>query len=199
MKNSTLSTLTMLLVSCVIMLTSCSKTVSDIDDPSASYGGNSSLNIITRSGNEDAKVSYPVQVYLFNSNNACIAVQTLADANESLSIEDLKAGTYHVYAVGAAEENRYTLPTQEAAAATSAITLQEGKIHEDLMLANNDDGLVPDFLHWRCRPEWNANTNGLRSLVTLPSSEQSFERGGCHWLHFTDGTTEAQRDDSIEN
>lgn len=69
----------------------------------------------------------------------------------------------------------------------------------DLMLANNDDGLVPDFLHWRCRPEWNANTNGLRSLVTHPSSEQSFERGGCHWLHFTDGTTEAQRDDSIEN
>lgn len=137
MKNSTLSTLTMLLVSCVIMLTSCSKTVSDIDDPSASYGGNSSLNIITRSGNEDAKVSYPVQVYLFNSNNACIAVQTLADADDDLSIEDLKAGTYHVYAVGAAEENRYTLPTQDAAAATSTITLQENKVHEDLMLANN--------------------------------------------------------------
>jgi hypothetical protein len=137
MKNSTLSTLTMLLVSCVIMLTSCSKTVSDIDDPSASYGGNSSLNIITRSGNEDATVSYPVQVYLFNSNNACIAVQTLADADDDLSIEDLKAGTYHVYAVGAAEENRYTLPTQDAAAATSTITLQENKVHEDLMLANN--------------------------------------------------------------
>lgn len=137
MKNSTLSTLTMLLVSCVIMLTSCSKTVSDIDDPSASYGGSSSLNIVTRSGNEDAKVSYPVQVYLFNSNNACIAVQTLADADDDLSIEDLKAGTYHVYAVGAAEENRYTLPTQDAAAATSTITLQENKVHEDLMLANN--------------------------------------------------------------
>lgn len=137
MKNSTLSTLTMLLVSCVIMLTSCSKTVSDIDDPSVSYGGNSSLNIITRSGNEDATVSYPVKVYLFNSNNACIAVQTLADADDDLSIEDLKAGTYHVYAVGAAEENRYTLPTQDAAAATSTITLQENKVHEDLMLANN--------------------------------------------------------------
>lgn len=137
MKNSTLSTLTMLLVSCVIMLTSCSKTVSDIDDPSASYGGNSSLNIITRSGNEDAVVSYPVKVYLFNSNSTCIAVQTLADADDDLSIEDLKAGTYHVYAVGAAEENRYTLPTQDAAAATSTITLQENKVHEDLMLANN--------------------------------------------------------------
>lgn len=119
------------------MLTSCSKTVSDIDDPSASYGGNSSLSIITRSGNEDAIVSYPVKVYLFNSNSTCIAVQTLADEGDNLSIEDLKAGTYHVYAVGAAEENRYTLPTQDAAAATSTITLQENKVHEDLMLANN--------------------------------------------------------------
>lgn len=137
MKNSRTVTLTMLLVSCVIMLTSCSKTVSDIDDPSASYGGNSSLSIITRSGNEDAIVSYPVKVYLFNSNSTCIAVQTLADEGDNLSIEDLKAGTYHVYAVGAAEENRYTLPTQDAAAATSTITLQENKVHEDLMLANN--------------------------------------------------------------
>ena len=144
MKNSTLSTLTMLLVSCVIMLTSCSKTVSDIDDPSASYGGNSSLNIITRSGNEDAKVSYPVQVYLFNSNNACIAVQTLADEDDDLSIGELKAGTYHVYAVGAADENRYTLPTQDAAAATSTITLQENKVHEDLMLANNTVTIGPN-------------------------------------------------------
>ena len=69
----------------------------------------------------------------------------------------------------------------------------------DLTLANSDDGLVPDFLHWCCRPERNASTNGLRSLVTRPSSEQSFERGGYHWPHFTDGTTEAQRDDSVEN
>lgn len=135
MKKTNLIALTLFLVSTI--LSSCSKTVSDIDDPSVSYGGNSSLNIITRSGNEDAKVSYPVQVYLFNSNNACIAVQTLADADDDLSIEDLKAGTYHVYAVGAAEENRYTLPTQDAAAATSTITLQENKVHEDLMLANN--------------------------------------------------------------
>lgn len=126
------------------MLTSCSKTVSDIDDPSASFGGNSSLSIITRSGNEDAIVSYPVKVYLFNSNNACIAVQTLADEGDNLSIEDLKAGTYHVYAVGAAEENRYTLPTQDAAAATSTITLQENKVHEDLMLANNTVTIGPN-------------------------------------------------------
>ena len=144
MKNSTLSTLTMLLVSCVIMLTSCSKTVSDIDDPSASYGGNSSLNIITRSGNEDATVSYPVKVYLFNSNSTCIAVQTLADEDDDLSIGELKAGTYHVYAVGAADENRYTLPTQDAAAATSTITLQENKVHEDLMLANNTVTIGPN-------------------------------------------------------
>lgn len=144
MKNSRTVTLTMLLVSCVIMLTSCSKTVSDIDDPSASYGGNSSLSIITRSGNEDAIVSYPVKVYLFNSNSTCIAVQTLADEGDDLSIEELKAGTYHVYAVGAAEENRYTLPTQDAAAATSTITLQENKVHEDLMLANNTVTIGPN-------------------------------------------------------
>ena len=134
----------MLLVSCIAILSSCSKTVSDIDDPSASYGGNSSLNIITRSGNEDATVSYPVKVYLFNSNSTCIAVQTLADEDDNLSIGELKAGTYHVYAVGAADESRYTLPTQAAAAATSAITLQEGKTHENLMLANNTVTIGPN-------------------------------------------------------
>lgn len=142
MKKTNLIALTLFLVSTI--LSSCSKTISDIDDPSASFGGNSSLSIITRSGNEDAIVSYPVKVYLFNSNNACIAVQTLADEGDNLSIEDLKAGTYHVYAVGAAEENRYTLPTQDAAAATSTITLQENKVHEDLMLANNTVTIGPN-------------------------------------------------------
>ena len=142
MKKTNLIALTLFLVSTI--LSSCSKTVSDIDDPSASYGGNSSLNIITRSGNEDATVSYPVKVYLFNSNSTCIAVQTLADEDDDLSIGELKAGTYHVYAVGAADESRYTLPTQAAAAATSAITLQEGKTHEDLMLANNTVTIGPN-------------------------------------------------------
>ena len=134
----------MLLVSCVVMLTSCSKTVSDIDDPTASYGGNSSIDIVTRSGDQDATISYPVNVFLFNSNSTCIAVQTLADENDNLSFDELKAGTYHVYAVGGAEESRYTLPTQEAAAATSVITLQEGKTHEDLMLANNTVTIGPN-------------------------------------------------------
>ena len=144
MKNSRIVTLTMLLVSCVVMLTSCSKTVSDIDDPTASYGGNSSIDIVTRSGDQDATISYPVNVFLFNSNSTCIAVQTLADENDELSFDELKAGTYHVYAVGGAEESRYTLPTQEAAAATSVITLQEGKTHEDLMLANNTVTIGPN-------------------------------------------------------
>ena len=144
MKNSRIVTLTMLLVSCVVMLTSCSKTVSDIDDPTASYGGNSSIDIVTRSGDQDATISYPVNVFLFNSNSTCIAVQTLADENDNLSFDELKAGTYHVYAVGGAEESRYTLPTQEAAAATSVITLQEGKTHEDLMLANNTVTIGPN-------------------------------------------------------
>ena len=142
MKKTNLIALTLFLVSTI--LSSCSKTVSDIDDPSASFGGNSSLNIITRSGNEDATVSYPVKVYLFNSNSTCIAVQTLADEDDDLSIGELKAGTYHVYAVGAADESRYTLPTQAAAATTSAITLQEGKTHEDLMLANNTVTIGPN-------------------------------------------------------
>lgn len=144
MKNSRIVTLTMLLVSCVVMLTSCSKTVSDIDDPTASYGGNSSIDIVTRSGDQNATISYPVNVFLFNSNSTCIAVQTLADENDNLSFDELKAGTYHVYAVGGAEESRYTLPTQEAAAATSVITLQEGKTHEDLMLANNTVTIGPN-------------------------------------------------------
>jgi hypothetical protein len=48
---------------------------------------------------------------------------------------NLAAGTYHVYAVGSDDLSRYSLPSQEEASATSAVTLQQGKVLGDLLLS----------------------------------------------------------------
>lgn len=122
-----------------MLLTACSKTViEEGDEGGSSIGdGNSTLNIITRSGESDAELSYPITLYVFNSSNTCIDVQTLATSNEAISIENLPAGTYSVYALGGADDSRYTLPTRSEATPTSIVSLREGKTHEDLMAGHN--------------------------------------------------------------
>ena len=122
-----------------MLMTACSKTViEEGDEGGSSIGdGNSTLNIITRSGESDAELSYPITLYVFNSSNTCIDVQTLATSNEAISIEDLPAGTYSVYALGGADDSRYTLPTRSEATPTSIVSLREGKTHEDLMAGHN--------------------------------------------------------------
>ena len=96
---------------------------------------NSLLQVRTRSGGgEEATVSYPVQVYVFQGEE-CKAVQTIGDAGQTLNIA-LVEGTYSIYAIGGASSNDYTLPTKEDATSTTALTLKEGKSLSDLMAAS---------------------------------------------------------------
>ena len=138
MKKTNELLLSTLLLACVTLFTACSKTVIEEGDGGSTIGnGNSTLNVITRSGDNDAELSYPINLYVFNSSSECIAVQTLSTSEEDLSFQGLPAGTYSVYAIGGADDTRYTLPSQSEATPTSLISLQEGKTHEDLMAGHN--------------------------------------------------------------
>ena len=59
-----------------------------------------SLHVLTRSGDGEATVSYPVQVFVFQGQK-CVAVQTIGSVSDDVSI-DLVEGTYNVCAVGGA-------------------------------------------------------------------------------------------------
>ena len=95
-------------------------------------GAEALLQVRTRTGDETT-VSYPVQVYLFQSDE-CRAVQTIGDAGQALNIA-LTEGTYSVYAVSGAGSADYDLPAKGEATTTTALTLKEGKALTDLMAA----------------------------------------------------------------
>ena len=98
--------------------------------------GNSVLTVTTRSGESDAKVSYPVTVYVMNEDGQCVRRLQLLSADDQLSMK-LQPMTYHIYAVAGATDGDYTLPGQDDATATSEVALNEDAVHGDLMTASN--------------------------------------------------------------
>lgn len=117
----------------VLMLLGCEKSVPEKNEES--NNANALLQVQTRADEtgEDATVSYPVNVYVFQ-NDQCKALQTIGDAEQTLSIP-LGEGMYTVYAIGGASEENYVLPDQDEVTATTVISLKEGKALTDLMAA----------------------------------------------------------------
>ncbi len=102
---------------------------------------NSLLQLRTRAaGDEDATISYPVQVYVFKGNK-CESVQTIGDKGQTLNVA-LVEGTYSIYAIGGASATDYTLPTKDEGTSSSAITLKDGRSLTDLMAASATATLV---------------------------------------------------------
>lgn len=121
-----------LLVGSLMMLTSCEKSL----EVAGATEGNSMLTVQTRADESSAKVSYPVTVYAMNGDGQCVRRQQLLSDNDQLSM-NLEPMTYQIYAIGGATEGDYTLPTQENATASSAVTLNSEATHGDLMTAHN--------------------------------------------------------------
>lgn len=115
-----------------VTLVSCEKELS----VAGSAEGNSVLNVVTRSGESDATVSYPVTVYVMNGEGQCVRKQQILTAADQLQLK-LEPMTYQVYAVGGATEGDYSLPGLEDATATSEVTLNADAVHGDLMTASN--------------------------------------------------------------
>ena len=134
--------LTALCVLLSLLGASCEKSLMDDDDdnlespePAAAQSEESSLTIATRSGGAGS-VSYPVTVYIMDSEGTCLRCETLASAADELSVR-LASATYQVYAVGGATDAAYSLPTADEATADGEIALKEGMTHADLMTSKS--------------------------------------------------------------
>lgn len=144
----------------VLVLCGCEKNVPDKVEYNEK--ANSLLQVQTRAGEtgEEGTVSYPVNVYVFQ-NDQCKALQTISDAEQTLSIP-LQEGMYTVYAIGGATETDYVLPSKDDATPSSIIALQDGKALTDLMAAMSTVTLVEG--------ETNALTLSMERKVMLLQS-----------------------------
>ena len=131
-KNIQLVVSIVMTVVSMTLLTSCEKEFSEVTP----VNPESSLTVTTRSESGAEEVAYPVAVYLFDANQACIDFRCIESADASV-VYDLVEGVYDVYAFGGVAEGKYTLPSVKEATLESVITLQDGQEHGDLMRANS--------------------------------------------------------------
>ena len=113
----------------MVTLGSCAQEVIN-EDMSAS---DSRMTVMTRG--EGDPVSSPVRLYVFDSNDGCVTMETL-DAGSSSFTKNLPAGTYDVYAL-AGDESRYALPSKDEATKTTPIALKSGEQYGDLMIGHS--------------------------------------------------------------
>lgn len=123
----------------ILCFYACEKAVS-LEDYTDSANAMLCVRAMTVSTSEEEGVSYPIHVYVFNGQK-CVAVQTIVNENQNLSIP-LVEGNYSVLAIGGASSDNYSLPSQANATPSMEIKLQEGKSHADLMVAKSNVTLV---------------------------------------------------------
>lgn len=130
-----------MLLFAVITFASCEKF--NEDEVVENKEANSTLIVRTRAAANDGTesgtesiISYPINIYVFDESNECVAVSTLSSADDELSLK-LPEGMYEVCAVAGASADSYELPTQETATKKTVLTLKDGQKHGDLMTANN--------------------------------------------------------------
>lgn len=113
----------------MVTLGSCAQEVIN-EDKSAS---DSRVTVMTRG--EGDPVTSPVRLYVFDSDNGCVTLETL-DVGSSSFTKNLPAGTYDVYAL-AGDESRYALPSKDEATKTTPIALKSGEQFGDLMIGHS--------------------------------------------------------------
>ena len=130
-----------MLLFAVITFASCEKF--NEDEVVENKEANSTLIVRTRAAANDGTesgtesiISYPINIYVFDESNECVAISTLPSADDELSLK-LPEGMYEVCAVAGASADSYELPTQETATKETVLTLKDGQKHGDLMTANN--------------------------------------------------------------
>lgn len=120
---------------------SCEKYSGDNEKDDNNKEANSTLVVRTRTvetDGKDATISYPVNIYVFNSDNTtCVDVTTIESADNPVSLK-LPEGSYNVYAIAGADAANYDLPTKESATTETVISLKSGKSHGDIMTATNN-------------------------------------------------------------
>lgn len=97
----------------------------------------SSLSISTRSVTAEETVSFPVSIFVFdNTSKRFVKNETLTDKDEAIGFS-LPFGSYAVYAIGGADDQRYDFPTGDDITEDAEVSLKDGKEHADLMAAHD--------------------------------------------------------------
>ena len=141
MKNICFNLMPLFLAATVFV--SCSKEVLD-ENMESSKIANSTLKV--RAGAIDdskGEISYPINVYIFDQADKCVDTKTLKEGDKIPAFK-LPSGMYNVYAIAGADDENYTLPTKDTASPESIISLNEGKEHGDLMVAEGNVTLDED-------------------------------------------------------
>lgn len=135
-----------LFIAICLMTASCSKEVYFEED--GVQVANSTLTIRTRADvnntsetGEESLVSYPVNIYVFNSEGKCVETTTIAEGMAEISMQ-LVEGLYTVYAIAGANSQNYDVPVKGNATKKSPIALKSDASHGDLMTASNVVTLV---------------------------------------------------------
>ena len=138
----TLYAMSVMALMVVLSFLSCSK---DADGYSGDVElGSNKLTIRTKAvsgGTTAMTVATPINIYVFDSQDKCIAQKTLEAETDKADMK-LQAGKYKVYAVAGASSADYSLPKKDDATPQSIIALNGGKQHSDLMTATSDVTLV---------------------------------------------------------
>lgn len=124
----------------MMALCSCSKEV--INDNEMVF--DSQLTVLTRTTGEEGEetIATPVRLYVFDSENKCVAAKTEDGSSATFSVP-LAKGTYDVYAIGGADEERFVLPSSEKEAEkTFVISLKEDQKFGDLMAGHSNIALT---------------------------------------------------------
>ena len=127
-------------ISGMMALCSCSKEV--INDNEMVF--DSQLTVLTRTTGEEGEeiIATPVRLYVFDSKSKCVAAKTEDGSSATFSVP-LAKGTYDVYAIGGAEEERFVLPSsEEEAEKTFVISLKEDQEFGDLMAGHSNIALT---------------------------------------------------------
>lgn len=97
------------------------------------------FTVRTRSTGTEAKVSYPLVLYVFNASKCCVA-QSVQSESENV-VMSLPAGEYNIYAIGGVDN--LSLPEIDNAQSTSLLELKSaGQAYGDLMAAHNSVSVV---------------------------------------------------------
>lgn len=133
----------LLAVISVFVISACEKNV--IAEAVDYKENDSKLTVLTRTSGDDnasGEISYPVNIYIFDNEGKCVALDKIDSENTEMSI-NIGSGNYDVYAIARADAGKYDLPSKESATKETVISLKEGQEHGCLMAANASTTVKP--------------------------------------------------------
>ncbi|MDH6304873.1 hypothetical protein M2459_001611 [Parabacteroides sp. PF5-5] len=124
------------------------------------------FRVLVGNADSDSELPLPITVYAFDSDNKCVESQSIASANENLSLL-LAPGNYTLYAIAGASDEKYVLPDLEEASPDSPIILQTGD--------NKHAELAADSIHILVKNTQNADISMTvkRIVAQITSSIQN--------------------------